>query len=267
MAPIKFDDNIKDKLEKRSLQPSSDAWDTLSNRLDANDKKKSRSLFFYIGIAASIVGVLFVTTLFFNSSEDKFESPQVVDIEIEEKQEELETPETIVVTSKDNNILKKENLKEFIPQESSSIKNEPKIAQISEENKTIVKKEKVIINDFKMETVVAVIDTNASIKKEAVAINKLTLEQAKILDVINKIELLNADGIAATDQEIEDLLKQAEKDILKQRIYNETTRTVDADALLQDVEQDLEQSFRTKVFEVLKSKYKTVKTAVAERNN
>ena len=267
MAPIKFDDNIKDKLEKRSLQPSTDAWDRLSNRLDANDKKKSRSLFFYIGIAASIVGVLFVTTLFFNSSEDNFESPQVVDIEIEENQDKLETPENVVVTSKDNNIQKKENLKEFIPQESSLIKNEPKIAQISEENKTTVKKEKVIINDFKMETVVAVIDTNASVKKEAVAINKLTLEQAKVLDVINKIELLNADGIAATDQEIEDLLKQAEKDILKQRIYNETTRTVDADALLQDVEQDLEQSFRTKVFEVLKSKYKTVKTAVAERNN
>ena len=70
-----------------------------------------------------------------------------------------------------------------------------------------------------------------------------------------------------TDAEIEDLLKQAERDILRDRIYNETTRTVDADALLQDVEDDLEQSFRSKVFEGLKSSFKTVKTAVADRKN
>ena len=62
-------------------------------------------------------------------------------------------------------------------------------------------------------------------------------------------------------------MKDAEKAIFKEKIKNTNTQTFDADALLQDVEADLQQSFRAKVFEALKSSYETVKTAVAERNN
>ena len=42
---------------------------------------------------------------------------------------------------------------------------------------------------------------------------------------------------------------------------------IDASDLLQDVEADLDQSFRDKVFKTLKSSYYSVKTAVADRNN
>jgi len=34
MAPIKFEEDIRDKLEKRQLKPSSNAWKKLSDRLD-----------------------------------------------------------------------------------------------------------------------------------------------------------------------------------------------------------------------------------------
>jgi replicative DNA helicase len=78
---------------------------------------------------------------------------------------------------------------------------------------------------------------------------------------------LETENGIVTDAEIDNLLKQAEREILREHLYNETTRIVDANALLQDVEDDLEQSFRTKVFEGLKSSYKTVLTAVTERNN
>ena len=64
-----------------------------------------------------------------------------------------------------------------------------------------------------------------------------------------------------------DLLKEAEREIFKDKLKNENTRTVNANDLLQDVEADLEQSFRAKVFETLKSSYDSVKTAVANRNN
>ena len=50
-------------------------------------------------------------------------------------------------------------------------------------------------------------------------------------------------------------------------MFNESTGVVNAHALLQDVEDDLEQSFRSKVFQALKENYITVKTAVAQRNN
>ncbi|MFT6841986.1 MAG: hypothetical protein ACJASR_000751, partial [Psychroserpens sp.] len=85
--------------------------------------------------------------------------------------------------------------------------------------------------------------------------------------VVNQIKNLTIKNGAITDAEIKNLLKQAERAILRERIYNKTSRTVDADALLQDVEDDLEQSFRTRVFDGLKSGYKSVITAVTERNN
>ena len=50
-------------------------------------------------------------------------------------------------------------------------------------------------------------------------------------------------------------------------LIREGMKTVDANALLQDVESDLQQSFRNKIFEALKNSYETIKTAVAERNN
>lgn len=268
MAPIKFDETIKDKLEKRTLQPSNDAWDQLSARLDAEDKKSSRSLFFYIGIAASIIGVLFVTTLFFQSSENQSVSPTVVDTDVEMiPKNKASIPvdnNTKVANSNEKEIIINQEITERKSPVTSSIKNEPQVATVSEEEKVKDLNKNEALSSF--ETVVT-IDRPSIEKKEVTPLNSLTFEQVKVNQVVANIKKLEAEGNIVTDAEIEDLLKAAEKDILRQRIYNETTRTVDADALLQDVEEDLEQSFRTKVFESLKSNFKTVKTAVAERNN
>ena len=82
-----------------------------------------------------------------------------------------------------------------------------------------------------------------------------------------EINDLKTENALVTEQEIDSLLKQAERDILTNKLQRSNTRTVDANALLQDVEADLEQSFRSRVFETLLNNYETVKTAVAERNN
>ena len=42
MAPIDFENNIKDKLDERMLKPSTDAWGKLSERLDNQDKKNNK---------------------------------------------------------------------------------------------------------------------------------------------------------------------------------------------------------------------------------
>ncbi len=60
MEQNKFDEQIKENLDNRRLQPSTDAWEKLSNRLDIGAKKKQNNAFWYIGIAASIIGILFV---------------------------------------------------------------------------------------------------------------------------------------------------------------------------------------------------------------
>ena len=45
-----------------------------------------------------------------------------------------------------------------------------------------------------------------------------------------------------------------------------TGETVDADSLLWDVEMEMDQSFREKVFDIMKEGYLKARTAVANRN-
>ena len=275
MAPINFEENIKEKLEKRTLQPSADAWTTLSNNLNNHDKKNKRGFIFYIGIAASIVGILLVTTVMFDSTENQLGDPILVDTEINASQIKLDEDinndivnmEVVVTISEEK---KEQNITDII---KSSIKNEPKLANTSNQSTTSkiennVKKspkdESLNVN----ETTQALATINPiSNKKEQSSMSILTFEEVKAVEVVNQIKKLEIENGMVTDTEIENLLKQAEREILRERIYTETSRTVNADALLQDVEDELEQSFRSRVFEGLKSHSKTLLSAVAERNN
>ena len=45
------------------------------------------------------------------------------------------------------------------------------------------------------------------------------------------------------------------------------TNSVNADALLYEVESELDKTFRDKVFKELKIQFKSIKNAVAQRNN
>ncbi len=263
MAPIKFEEHLKDKLEKRTIQPSSEAWSSLANRLDTQEKQSNRKLFWWFGIAASIVILIGSSFLFFNNDEsnvlpvivkndelktpkkeiqNKFEDIKVADVE-------TKTPESLEVKSKINSINKSAK-KQLQLQKQNSIIKTPKINKTEAIANTVLKEEAKTDSEL--------------IKPKA---SKLTFENQKINEVVAEIQKLKEEGNIVTEEEIDKLLKQAEKEILKNRIFNESTKTVDADALLRDVEDDLEQSFRTKVFEALKSSYKTVKTAVAQRNN
>ena len=275
MAPIKFEENIKDKLEKRTIEPSGDAWSTLSTDLKINDKKNTQGVLFYIGIAASIIGVLFVTTVMFNALENQLSQPTIVDTNMKSSQIKLKEKRSNEVVEKNVivPISEENNKQELIHKTKSSIKNELKLATISNQSsrnqggKEVEKliKNDLIIADTMSQTAVSV--TTVALEKEQSLTSTLTYEQLKTTEVITQIKKLEAENGTVTDTEIDALLKQAEKEILREHLYNETKRTVNANALLQDVEDDLEQSFRTKVFEGLKSSYKTVLTAVTDRNN
>ena len=95
----------------------------------------------------------------------------------------------------------------------------------------------------------------------------LTFEEQKIKDVVAKVHTLKSENKTITNADIDALLIEAQKEIALNRLYNETNGTVDASALLQDVENELDQSFRSKVFEAIKASYNTVKTTVAQRND
>jgi hypothetical protein len=69
-----------------------------------------------------------------------------------------------------------------------------------------------------------------------------------------------------TDAELDSLLRNAQEAIVREQLFN-TDKTVNAIALLTEVEDELDQSFRTQIFQSLKTGFLKVRTAVADRNN
>ncbi len=241
MAPNKFEEHIKEKLDNRALQPSPDAWKALSERLDSQtEKTENKSYYWWVGLAASMVGILLVTTLFYKNNVDT--NPVIVN-----------NPQTI-----EQNDIEKE------------FKYNVKIRDSNNNAAPVFKKE--IINNKEVVVANKGNAQNIELKKETpklaeVATNELTFEEQKINDVVAQIKTLKDTNLEVTDSEIDVLLLKAQKEIKLHKLINDTTGVVDARLLLQEVETDIDQSFRSKVFEALKEGLGTVKSAVANRNN
>ena len=261
MAPIKFEEQLKDKLEKRTLSPSSEGWSKLSERLDADKKKSKTPIFWWLSIAAGLIIMIAVSVQFFNNDDAQEVMPQVVEEstnknQLENKNENLNNAESIELVAEDE-ILKAER-------DDASITKEPQIidykkvinntsrpkTQLTENNGSTIK-----MNSQKVEVVLKEdipLIKDDSMMKDAVAI---------------ALKELRSEETTVTDREIDSLLKVASKELFKNKLQKDASKTVDVDALLLSVEEDMGQSFRSKVFDALKESYETVKTAVAERNN
>lgn len=253
MEPDKFEKHIKDKLNERELKPSKDAWNKLEHRLDEQEQRGAYKSFWWIGIAASVVGVLLVISQFLNGNPVEESAPQVVDApeieSVEDKQNDLPV-EAAVVIDEDEKSLKIAHSK------SETIKHKTQETKIIAANRDEIPQENL----------------NSELKEEAstpvaIASEALTFEEKTIQHVVAKIKVLKEQDNKVTDEAIDALLLAAQKEITLNKLYNEKTKVVDANALLQDVEAELDQSFRIKVFETLKSSYGKVKTAVAQRND
>lgn len=254
MAPINFENNIKDKLDERMLKPSTDAWGKLSDRLDNQDKNNNKKPYWWLGLAASIVGVLFIVSQFLNNETKVNYAPKIADM-----------PE--VIQHSETNSIVVENDKVLNNIEGVQVKTEIETTKKVEAKKLVdTKKEQELVATVNERTIVSKEKTN-SIATSELPKKDVTFEEQKIQDVIAQVQYMKDKNKVITDADIEVLLEEAQKEIKRNRLYNETTGVVDANALLQDVEAELNQSFRSKVFEALKSSYNSVKTAVAQRNN
>ena len=67
MAPIKLEDNMKERLEERTIEPTMAAWDRISSKLDAEQGSKKNKRMWWLSIAASFVGGALIAILFFQN--------------------------------------------------------------------------------------------------------------------------------------------------------------------------------------------------------
>ena len=261
MAPIKFEEKLKDKLEKRSLSPSSDGWMKLSERLDAEEKKSKNPWFWWIGIAAGVIIMLGIAVQSFSdkdvqSDTQKLVEEEIIENSINDKGLSIKKTETIEVAVEDDQI--KAEVR------SDNGKKQPQII-----------KNKAVISKVLEETIQVTDNTKREEAKRIKTKNDITNEQQNLIQesviktdaVIGALKEFKTENRMVSDKEVDSLLKLASKELFKSKLQRETSKTVDANSLLLSVEDEMGQSFRSKVFDALKDSFETVKTAVAERNN
>lgn len=240
----KLEKHIKERLEERKITPSVQAWDKISAKIDIDEKPKQKGWYLY-AIAASFIGILLVSIFFFKSEEPKENTIQVV--------EENNTKEEQIQIKQDNI-----NFQNVEPNKSA-------IVEIDSNNSTLEKP-----NDNKFAVLPVQTEVAEGTVKEPLQDSFLkesnNLIAQKVNEVVAQVEFLETKNTEVSDAEIDSLLRTAQRQILSEQLFTENG-SVDAMALLSEVEIELDDSFRDQIFDALKDGYSKLRTAVADRNN
>ncbi len=246
MEPDKFEKHIKNELSEREISPSDNAWDKISNHLPTPKEPKSNRYFWY-SVAAVFAGILLISSLYFNTSDESIESG----IQI------VETPKETISTPKNKNILVEKNVTE----DKIAVSQK---AILKESDRPKVKVESTININSQITSTGSVQD---KVKKaDAVPNGTEQLINAKIAEIVAQVNQLENSNLPVSSIEVDSLLRQAQREILTDKIFNQEGK-VNAMALLNEVEGELDQTFREQIFETLKVGFLKVRTAVADRNN
>ncbi|GHC56626.1 hypothetical protein [Ulvibacter litoralis] len=268
MGHIKLEEEIREKLEGREIQPSEGAWGKLSAQLEAPAKTSSTRKY-WLAIAATFVGILVIVsavrTISTSASEEI--TTEIVTVDTSE-----ETPiKTPLKTQKETQILQQDLQKEVASEAVSEEKKTTNTVEVSP--KVFQKKESIavekVVKQNPSEAPIKAKPSKVNNPMEAVAVNQLNSETKIINDNIQKVVAqvtqLQNENTVVTAEEIDALLINAQREIRTQQILSSSK--IDAASLLDDVELELEHSFRDKVYDALGEGFHKIRTAVIERNN
>lgn len=259
MAPIKLEEHIKERLEKRRIQPSEGSWEKLNARLDNDFTNKKGKSKWWLSVAAAVAIVLIAGIFFIDQQKEETVTAPIVETPVEKVPEtkiQKETIEEPVQLASEENI--------------SEIKKPEKKAPVTYRNN--IASAIVPENDEVKELIAETSEEDEELKGE-IALTFSENSEIKTDNINNKIHELLAkvsekekENGSVTDAEVNALLAQAAKQLSDERDFYSVGK-VDPNALLADVESELDQSFRREVFEVLKEKFLKAKTAIATRND
>ncbi|MEP2059035.1 MAG: hypothetical protein ABJJ05_14580 [Maribacter litoralis] len=248
METDKFEKHIKAKFQDWEILPSENAWAKIASELK-DDESKKKPVYLWMGVAASIVVLLGVALFYFNGSAVSNELPtEIVDTEKENKLEDVIIKESLPFKSE-----------EEVVEASSETKTNVKEVKVEEPIEPKIQESKVLDDGIKV--AVNQVPTNETIEK----LVPDEIIDSKVAAIIAQVSVLEQNS-TVTDAEVDSLLKRAQDEILREKIFNKN-KSVDAMALLTEVEDELDQSFRDQIFDSLKAGFIKVRTAVADRNN
>ena len=247
MEPNKLEQDFKQKLEQRTIQPTEMAWDRLDAMLSVTEEKKKKPSRTWMYMAASFLALLLVGSLFLNQeSQNTKNGITTNDNRITEGKSEQKTSvgENFKPTVIDSESIKQE---ETVAVTNTIVSNNKPAAFVNNKT-TVVKKETAKSNiepTVNKEALAATITNDAVKVKTGPA--KITVDAANLLASVESTAV--TEQVAATGKP----KKQSVK--------------VDSNSLLTSVEGELNESFRGKVLQSVAKNYNIIKSSVASRNH
>ncbi|WP_029035147.1 hypothetical protein [Salinimicrobium terrae] len=239
MEPEKFENNIKKVFGEREIKPSSQSWEQLKQRLEKKEGKK-RPYLLWGASAAAIAAIFFILGAYFNAPIASEES-QLVEQTPKNKvlEEKVVEPEVIQLATSESGVKTQKSETEKKPSAESPAKNaifETPFGRTTEE-------EDLLASEITSE------------------VPEVVKSESELLLAERKPEISEMSPSEVSDLEVEALLLLATAELKSDPAF-----TINSNELLHQVEYELEQSFRQKVFEVVKEGFSKAKTAVANRD-
>lgn len=226
MEPNKLETQFREQLNSREIKPSELAWTKLDAMLLAAEKPKAKFPWLYV--AASFVGMLLIGTAYFISQENAIEN--------QKKGVVIQNPVAPKIKA--------------IPSDSFHLKMEKKESIVQVVQKPVLKS-----------------NQSSELKQESIVININNQNQVVGLSIINQKKEQESIASQTNAVTVDELLARVDKSA---RLNNKTNPNlevhVNANQLLQQVENDLEPTFRQSVFSKVADNFKAVKEAVVNRN-
>ena len=224
--------------------------------LSVAEEKKTKRSFGWLYIAASIIGFIFVGTLFFSQTEELIDVRRN-DVVLQEKEEKSS-----------EHIIQGQSGKDILP----SIQSQG-VAEVSNDNQKsknqITKSEGIVhCNTCPSEKVIINQKTNRNLnqinnEKIAEFKNETSIAHSEIPKTVESNKsLTDKESILKSDNNLLVSLDNTSK----QSANKKTTIKVDAKSLLSQVDGEVEYTFREKVFTKINKNYQEIKVALVNRN-
>lgn len=231
MKSTKREDQFRIALREREIKPSAAAWDRLDSMLSVAEmsdaelikqiSKKNKAWYF---IAASVVGLMVFSALYFNAkdeivSDDKNSMVNQEEVSVEEKTVKSPLLPIVIKSFKISN--------QTIQISNSSLVQSSK--PVNHSGDILISKSQTAIINQKNEPQLIVLNPIPDSSANAIVANQINIDASGSVSKLKKVK-------------------------------------VDAAGLLVQVDGELDQSFREKVFTKVTKNYQSVKVALSNRN-
>ncbi|MEM0541322.1 hypothetical protein WFZ85_01720 [Flavobacterium sp. j3] len=246
MEPNNIENQIREKLNSREIQPSNQAWDRLDAMLTVAEEKKTKRSFFsftYIGIAASVLVLVTLGLFLFNQKGSEIELNNTV----------VETETKVDSTTKNSNSNNETSIQ--VPAKVSASKQ---VVVISKNAQPATRNSQLIIRNPQAK--------NPAINRDK-EIEYLLHQNVAQKDIPKVVDTKTTITFKEESVVLDDFLVANLKYPVKKKSDKQVAIKVDVKSLLSEVDGEVEQSFREKVLSKINKNYQEVKVALANRNN